>query len=170
MPRLSQRRPPKPVDSHILEAPAQERNEMLQEAAEKLAEEALDAATGQVERDEAELLREKLAKAEKRLAAFEKHLTQGDYSDLPPDHPFTVTVQATPEAGGMLPAKVWVNGDLYSFDREVPKIVPKFVLEVLDRCRYRGWEKMAMPDGSLAVVLNQYHRFPFEARPVYTEV
>lgn len=168
---MSQVKPDKALKDVLVLGGDPEKEALEQEAAEKEAERLLsDAGTSEKDREIREL-QAKLVARERELDTLKRRWVDGDWSDLDPFHLFEIVVQATPFPGGMLPAKVWVNGDLTEFEREVPKVVPKYVLEVLDRCKYNQWEKIVDPSAptGLRAVHVQYHRYPFSARPIYTQ-
>lgn len=131
----------------------------------KLAEDA-DTLTSAKERALADL-EAKLAFKLEEMARLEKMFVTGDTSELDLEHPFELTVQATPGPGGSLPARVGINGMYFNIPREEPVVVPKKVIEVLKVAKYDQWEKQVGPDGNPINVRNTYHRYPYMARPLF---
>ena len=149
--------PPKHSDERV-----DVENELVHAALERELDEETSAKARQLAELEA-----KLAYTLEEQAKLEHIFTTGDTSKLDLEHPFELTVQATPGPGGSLPCRVGINGMYYNIPREEPVVVPKKVIEVLKVAKYDQWEKMVGPDGNPINVRNTYHRYPYMARPLF---
>lgn len=148
-----------------------------QEAIEKLEAEAeereLNSASSKTEREQAE----KIKDLEAQLVQARRRWEFADYSDLPVNFPFEITIQPLATAGGNLAAEPNLNGHVYRIPRGVPTNVPKALLEILDGSKYEKWEPLLDPatGAAMAGESNQgvkwykveHHRYPYAARPLY---
>lgn len=145
-------------------------DEQKQELAEKAEALKLDAESSASERElrrAREELADERAKVEK-LQALQKRWVDGDYTDLPADHPFMVTIQTSDKDGEGYPVPVAVNGRQWYIPRGKPTQVPHVVVQVLDGAKINATQRMVNPvTNALESVRVFQHRFPFNAHPVY---
>lgn len=150
-----------------------EENQKAFEEAEAEDELARDSLSSKSEREQSDRIKELEAQIEK----MNRRWKFGDYSDLPVNFPFEITIQPVATAGGNLAAEPVLNGHKYIIPRGVPTNVPKALLENLDSSKYKSWEQILDPRTSAGVggesargvhwVEVEYHRYPYSARPLY---
>jgi len=116
-------------------------------------------------------LRERLAEMEKERRKNEmlhKHWVEGNFNDLPMDHPFEILVHT--DAGGLDPKPIIepeINGVKYSIVRGIPTRVPHNVVRHLGALKYNFTVKEVSADGFPHLVTYNALRYPFSAHPVW---
>lgn len=117
-------------------------------------------------------LRERLAELEQerqREESLRRHWVEGDFSDLPPDHPFEIVVQTDSSGLEQKPiVEPEINGKKYTIVRGIPTRVPHEVVQHLSHLKYDYTVKEIGPNGYPLAVTYKAHRFPFSAHPLYT--
>jgi hypothetical protein len=105
---------------------------------------------------------------EAEFAKLKKRWVDGDYSDLPPNHPFELLIHT--DTSGMDPNPVVtldLNGNKIDVLRGVATKVPHNYVQHLDKLKYDYVTKEVGPNGFPIAVLHRGHRFAFTAHPVY---